>query len=348
MTLKFNSAEIKNLAIHKVGNKNNDEPLVLSKSESSMSDDDKLILTEHFLGSFKQPEFFQFFHESELNLNEVYVYSCAAFDEPGNLYEQSRNFAMHLYRQTMHPKIKSGEFYTVYFEGIELDGELTDAIGLFKSENKDLFMQVVEDGETFGLHFDSGINLKKPDKACLIINSEREDGFIVSVIDNTSKGTEAMYWIDDFLYVQNRKDEYFHTKNALSLCKNFVAEQIPAKYEISKADQVDLLNKSMKFFKENESFDVNLFADEVIGRPELIEDFMSYKGDFEKENALQIEDKFEINNSAVKKQAKDFKSIIKLDKNFHIYVHGNHRLLEKGFDSSNGMNFYKLYFDSEE
>jgi hypothetical protein len=104
----------------------------------------------------------------------------------------------------------------------------------------------------------------------------------------------------------------------------------------------------MKFFKENESFDVNLFADEVIGRPELIEDFISFKGNFEKENALQIEDKFEINNSAVKKQAKDFKSIIKLDKNFHIYVHGNHRLLERGFDSSNGKNFYKLYFDSEE
>jgi hypothetical protein len=153
-----------------------------------------------------------------------------------------------------------------------------------------------------------------------------------------------MYWIDDFLYVQNRKDEYFHTKNALSLCKTFVAEQMPVKYEISKAEQSDLLNKSMKFFKENESFDVNLFADEVIGHPEIIEDFISFKGDFEKENAVQIEDKFEINNSAVKKQAKDFKSIIKLDKNFHIYVHGNSPFARKRLRQQQWKEFLQVVF----
>jgi hypothetical protein len=348
MTIKYNSAELKSLAIHKVGNKNNDESLSLSKSETSLQDDDNLVLSNHFLSAFKQPEFFQFFHETELELNEVYVYAGKIFDNPEELYEQSRNLAMHLYRQTMHPKIKAGEFYTAYFEGIEVDGVLTEAVGLFKSENKDLFMKVEEKNDNFEINFDSGISLKKPDKGCMIYNVQREDGYLVSVIDNSSKGNEAMYWIDDFLRVENRKDDYFQTKNVMTLCKTYVAEQMPVKYEISKAEQSELLNKSMKFFKENEKFDVNMFADEVMNHPEIIEDFKSFKSDFEKENAMEIHDNFSISDSAVKKQSKFFKSIIKLDKNFHIYVHGNNKYLEKGFDSSTGMNFYKLFFENEE
>ena len=50
---------------------------------------------------------------------------------------------------------------------------------------------------------------------------------------------------------------------------------------------------------------------------------------------------------AVKKQARVFKSVIKLDKNFHIYVHGNRELIEKGYDGAMGKHYYKIYFDVE-
>jgi len=39
--------------------------------------------------------------------------------------------------------------------------------------------------------------------------------------------------------------------------------------------------------------------------------------------------------------------VIKLDKNFHIYVHGNRDLIEKGFDEAKGKNYYKMYFEQE-
>ena len=58
-------------------------------------------------------------------------------------------------------------------------------------------------------------------------------------------------------------------------------------------------------------------------------------------------DNFEISVHAVKQQAKVFKSVLKLDKNFHIYIHGNRQLIEKGFDEATGRNYYKLYFDNE-
>ncbi|RYD70349.1 MAG: nucleoid-associated protein, partial [Sphingobacteriales bacterium] len=61
-----------------------------------------------------------------------------------------------------------------------------------------------------------------------------------------------------------------------------------------------------------------------------------------------IADNFEIAESAVKKQARAYKSVLKLDKNFHIYIHGNKDMIEKGYDDDKSMNFYKVYFREEE
>jgi hypothetical protein len=48
----------------------------------------------------------------------------------------------------------------------------------------------------------------------------------------------------------------------------------------------------------------------------------------------------------VKKQARVFKSVLKLDKNFHIYIHGNRELIEQGVEKD-GRKFYKIYFEKE-
>jgi len=53
-----------------------------------------------------------------------------------------------------------------------------------------------------------------------------------------------------------------------------------------------------------------------------------------------------ISESAVKKQARSIKSIIKLDKNFHIYVHGHRKLIEQGVDEQ-GRKFYKISYNEE-
>ena len=152
-------------------------------------------------------------------LNEVYTYVSKIFDEPEQLYEQSVNLAKHLYEQSTHPKIKGGEFYTVYFKDCILDGETLDAVGLFKSENKDTFLKVLRENGNFNLESDKGINIKKLDKGCLIFNKDRENGYVVAVVDNTNKGVEAQYWIDDFLHVRQRKDEYANTQNFMALAK---------------------------------------------------------------------------------------------------------------------------------
>jgi len=104
------------------------------------------------------------------------------------------------------------------------------------------------------------------------------------------------------------------------------------------------LNKSVKFFKEKDNFEMDEFANEVIVQPDVIESFKKYRTDYQDE--YDMADSFAISESAVKKQARKLKSIIKLDKNFHIYIHGNRELIEQGIDEK-GRKFYKIYYQEE-
>ncbi|WP_080904768.1 nucleoid-associated protein [Parabacteroides sp. Marseille-P3160] len=343
--LYTNSAYLKNISLHIVGNKQNEENVHIAKSLLQLHDEVRDILSLYFLSSFKSNEYFIFFHDSDLKYNEVYGFVTDIFNQPDSLYENSVRLAKHLYEQSTHPKIKGGEFYTVYFKGCIIDGETVDAVGLFKSENKDTFLKVFSSGEDFEIESEKGVNINKLDKGCLIFNTEKEKGYVVAVVDNTNKGADAQYWIDHFLHVRQRKDEYYNTQNVMSLCKNFVKTELPQQFEVSKADQVDFLNKSVQFFKENDNFNLNEFANEVIRQPEIIESFNQYKSSFQKDFDIEIADNFMISESAVKKQSRTLKSVIKLDKNFDIYIHGNRDLMEQGEDKKG--KYYKVYYKEE-
>lgn len=336
---------IKSIIVHEVGNKLNQENILFSKKTLSISKEMENVLINHFLLPFKSNEYFNFFHEIDINMNEVFVCISKIFKDEKTLQEQSVNLAKHLYEQSTHPQIKSGEFYTVYFKDCIIDGETVDAIGLFKSENKDTFLKVFSSGEGFEIETIQGNNINKLDKGCLIFNIEKEKGYIVSVVDNTSKGNNALYWIDDFLHIRQRKDEYHNTQNILSLCKNFAQKELPQQFDVTKAEQVDFLDKSIKFFKEKENFKMNEFTNEVIGNPEIIERFNQYSSSFQKDYDIEITDNFSISDSAVKKQNRLIKKVIKLDKNFDIYIHGNSELLEQGEDKKG--KYYKVCYNNE-
>jgi hypothetical protein len=336
---------VKYISIHKVGNKFNVEGISISNSNLDVEEKLKKILSDYFLSSFKTNEYFNFYHDIDISMNEVFVCVSKIFDSPEALHEQSINLAKHLYEQSTHPKIKGGEFYTVYFKDCIVDGKTVDAVGLFKSENKDTFLKVYPSGDNFEIESQQGININKLDKGCLIFNIEKENGYIVAVVDNTNKGAEAQYWLDDFLHVHQRQDEYYNTQNILSLCKNFIKNELPEQFEVSKADQADLINKSVKFFKENDSFNMDKFAKEVIGQNDIIESFRQFKTEYQKEQEVCISDNFAISDSAVKKGTKTLKSIIKLDKNFDILIHGNRDLIEQGVDEKG--KYYKVYYKEE-
>jgi hypothetical protein len=284
-----------------------------------------------------------------MNLNELFHFSTEVFKERGRFHEVSQQITKYLYDLTNHPKIKSGELYVAYFNNVQLEGELLDAIGIFKSETKETYLKVYPEDSGFNLGYEQdGINIQKLDKGCLIFNTEKEEGYKVLVVDQTNRAGEAVYWKDEFLQLKIRNDSFNQTNNTLSVYKSFVTNKLEDDFEMNKADKIDLLNRSMKYFKEKESFELDEFSNEVLGNPKAIESFKNFKQNYEKEFDTEIADSFDISSPAVKKQARVFKSVLKLDKNFHIYIHGNKELIEKGFDDDKSMNFYKVYFKEEE
>ncbi|MCQ2272400.1 MAG: nucleoid-associated protein [Bacteroidales bacterium] len=345
MSAIFLESKIQNVTLHFVGNKVADDGIILSNTFVNIDDRLKDLLLLYYISPFTTNEYFEFFHESELELNAVYTYVSRIFDNPDALYDQSVNLAKHLYEQSTHPKIKGGEFYTVYFKDCILDGETMDAVGLFKSENKDTFLKVLHENNSFNLESEKGINIKKLDKGCLIFNKEKENGYVVAVVDNTNKGIEAQYWVDDFLHVRQRKDEYANTQNFMTFAKDFVTKELPNEFEVTKADQIDLLNKSLKFFKEKDTFDIEEFANEVIEQPEVIEKFHLYKRAYEEESQIAIDDQFTISESARKKQQRSYKRVIRLDQKIQIIIDGNRENVEQGEDERG--KFYKVYYQQE-
>ena len=345
--LNVSESTIERLVLHKVGKKDQEEDIQFSKRDLVLQNDLKELLVRYFLKPFKSEELYNFFHETDLNLNEVYNSIEKIFSNPTALYENSVKLAKHLYENSKHPNVPSGEFYVVYFKNCEYNYEVVDAIGLFKSETRDTFLKVYPKDDNFEIITEQGIDIKKLDKGCLILNLEKENGYIVSLVDNLSKNDDARYWIDDFLRIRQREDNFFHTGQVIKMYKEFVVNKLPEEYQISKADQASLINKSKQFFKENDNFALNEFSQKVFEQPEIIESFNKYKTNYELENEVQISTEFEISDSAVKKQSRVFKSVIKLDKNFHIYVHGNREFIVKGFDDKTGLQYYQVFFKNE-
>ena len=329
--------------LHQIGNKLNDEALVLSSQPLDISDDIKKSLMSYFLSHFKQTEYYTFDNDVSLAMNEVYNYVSAIFDNSNNLAEQSKFLAKNLYRSCMHPNIKCGEFYVAHFKNCLIDGVMTDAVGLFKSENKVPFLRVLRSEHKFEVIQEQGVNLNKLDKGCLVFNTQRKDGYIVSVVDNSKKKGEAKYWIEDFLHLKPKNDAYAKTKNVVSLCKQFIS-QLPEK--VSKAEKANMMNRVLENVKAEE-VDISNLAACSFG-PEIAQnEFESFKKEFQDTQSVTIESKFKGKPEALGSRVAGSLTTLKLDKNFDVKVHGGENLIERGFDEERGMSYYKLFFKEE-
>jgi hypothetical protein len=346
MKFTFIDATIEDFFVHRVGNKIANEEYYISKKNVNVDDNLKELLGHYFLSSFKSEELYCFNHDIELPLNEVYSCIRKVFNNPKLLYDQSINLAKHLYNQSVHPKIKGGEFYIVFFKDCILNAESVDAIGLFKSENKDTFLEVEQIIDGFYIESKKGININKLDKGCLIFNKKEKEGFTVSIIDNTNKVNEAQYWKNNFLSVTTINNNFHQTNQFLGIAKQFVTKQLSEDFEVSKTDKIDFLNRSVDYFKKHETFDKQEFESAVFADSSFIESFRKFDQTYRIENEVELSDNFEISAQAVKKQARVFKNILKLDKNFDIYIHGNRELIEQGVDE-NGRKYYKIYYENE-
>lgn len=344
--IDFTEIEIVNLVTHLVGNKLRDEDLYLSDNESQINDETKSLLLKYFLLPIKIEELYSFSHPIKMEMNEIYTLVDELFSESIPFIEFSEGIAKLLYENSMHPKIKEGKLNVAFFSNIILEDEVVEAIGIFKSEKDVPFLKMLKGQENFSISHEYGFEIKGIDKGCLILNTDNTSGYKILIIDNANKSIEAQYWKDDFLQVKPISNEYNQTNNFLGLTKQFLTKQLSNETEVSKSEQIDLLNRSVEYFKSHESFEKEEFEKDVFKDEGIIESFRAFDETYCAENNIEMNEKFDISTKAVKKQARAFKRVLKLDENFDIHIKGNKELIEKGIDED-GRKFYKIYYNEE-
>lgn len=348
--LDFDSCIIDDFIVHRVGNKSEEEGYIASEELHELNEELNYLLKRLFFKSFKGVNhFFKFHHPSSLDLNEMNVFSREIF-EGGDLVEQSQNILKHLYDQSVHPHIKSGELLIAKFSQVINDDEVFDAIGVFKIERKDEFIKF-RDSLDQGLLIDifKGVNLNKLDKGCFIFDTNQEDGYKIAVVDSNNYDTQ--YWMEDFLGAQVFEDKHFHTKNALDVCKQFADDVIKPNNDA--IEHAAFMNESLQFFQNEEVFNMEQFAEQVIKEPEYKDEFKSFTKSFEENKGVTVNEQFDIAPVAVKEAKRKMKNVIDLDTNMQIKLDFNnpesaYNFLERGYDQSKGMYFYKVYFNREE
>ncbi len=342
----FSETELIDLITHHIGNKLREEPLELSDAMTVFDADTSELLQTYFLSSFKPEAYFELANAVSLEDNEVYAFAQRLFESRADFVEISKELARLLYEQSDHPNIREGAFHLAYFKGLVLGDEMVDAIGIFKSESNIPFLQINGLEGKYEIEHDFGYDLKGLDKGCLIFNTDAASGYKILIVDHARKSGDAQYWMDNFLRLRPCTDEYHQTKDFLSRTKTFVTKHLADEFEMAKTDKIDLLNRSIGYFKENESFDKQEFEETVFKDPEIIDSFRNYNDNLQEEHQVEMRDQFEISPQAVKKQSRIFKSVLKLDRNFHVYIHGDRDLIERGTEPD-GRKFYKIYYEDE-
>ncbi len=340
--IEYQEATIRKLSYQTIGeHASKTNPPFIYEYES---EEEEEILKKIFLKPFTSVHTtYEFTHTIDLELHPLFKLSKAIYHS-SNFEESSKHILQHLYSVSKHPNINDGDLFIIKFDDVKLNQKLYTALGIYKIENKENFLETQQHQAGTSIALKQGISGKKPDKACLILFSD--EPYTVLVIDNNSKGVDTDYWINDFINVEPKNDYINNTNHFLSLTKSYITEQFPEEYQVSKTDQIDLLNRSVQYFKKHENFDKEEFETEVLQAPNVIDSFRNFDESYQKYNGLELQSNFEISAQAVKKQARIFKSVLKLDRNFHVYIHGNREWIEQGIDDD-GRKYYKLFYQEE-
>ena len=343
------NATIAKCIIHKVGNKFNSTKNAFSEKAVDFDEQSYELILPFLLrpfGSVVQGH--RFNHHANINLNEINSYTNQIFSDEEAFIEVSKHIVTHLYEQSTSAQIKTGDVLVVLFDGIEYQDMTTNAIGIFKIENKVSFFQTYLENNSYDVLVQNGISSKKVDKGCLILNQSDTEGRIVLSVDNNNY--DAQYWTNQFLNIKYADDANSHTQQYLALCKDFSTEILKPSY--GGQEQNTFLAKTIDFFKEHEIVNVEQFKEAVFEDEKALRQFEDYKKEFEGSQNLVLRNQFDVAEAVLNKEKKKIKTDIKLDTNIQIKLDidapdASAEYLERGYDDTRKMHYYKVYFNTE-
>ncbi len=343
------NASISKFIIHKVGNKFNDSKNTFSENLVDFDEASYDLMLPFLLKPFTSAvQSFRFNHHADISLNEINSYTKQIFNDDDAFIEVSKHIVTHLYEKSNSSQIKTGDVLIAQFEGIEYDEMTINAIGIFKIENRVEFFQTFLENKSYDVLVQKGINSRKIDKGCLILNTNDTEGPIVFSVDNNNY--DAQYWTNQFLNIKYADDYRQHTQDYLELCKDFSTEVLKTSY--GNQEQNTFLAKTIDYFKENEVVSVEGFKDDVFEDDKHKSLFDDYKKTFESELDIVIRNQFDVSEAVVKKEKKKIRTEIKLDTNIQIKLDidapdASAEYLERGYDEEKKMHYYKVFFNVE-
>jgi len=347
--IKRTKASISKCILHKVGNKFNSTKNAFSEQPIDFDEASYDLILPYLLRPFGSvAESYRFNHHSNINLNEINSYATQLLKDDTDFVATSKHIVTHLFEQSNSAQIKTGDVIICMFHDIQYEDYLTDAIGIFKIENKSHFFQTHLENNSYDLFVQKGIQAKKVDKGCLILNAADGEGNIVLSVDNNNY--DAQYWIKSFLNVKYPDDSNQHTKNYIEMCREFSKEIVQLQFGMQ--EQSSFLAKTVDFFKENEVVNIETFKEDVFEEEDHIQLFEDYKKTFESDNNVLIRNQFDVSEVVLKKQKQKIKTEIKLDTNIQIKLDvdapdASAEYLERGYDDEKKMHYYKVYFNAE-
>ena len=329
---------IKAATIQIVGNKTRGEGLSSASALADVSESSDF-LTKLIEKSFAMEDLKCFTYIESVELNPVYQFVSMIFDDENAFLKQSVNIATFLYDQSVHPNIRSGELYVLLLE-CEYKKQAIDAVAILKSEKKDPFLATDNDGREISVRTIYGTGLKGLDKGCLILNVDREKGYVVGTVDNTNNGSDARYWTDSFLHVTDCDDDYHQTVKLMEMCRGFVNQQ----EDITDAERAITAKRTADVFATGDTIHVDALADMLFQDEKHKREFAAYRERFEQQNGELCDEVSVVKKAALRKHVTKM-ATLKLGADFEVKVLNPEAKIEGGVDKQSGKKYYTLYYE---
>lgn len=347
VSINFKKANVLSISLAKVGNAQRGEPLKTSRDLCQFEAEDNEMLTHAFLKPFRNLERYSFDHHSDINLNEMYGYADSIFSQQERFLAFSRKIARHLYDKSRHPNIKSGDLCIALIGNVYINKLPCTAVSIVKSESLVPFLEISDKEGDLQLTTHNGIYPDKIDKGALLVDFQKDDGFLVYTFDKG--GSDTNFWVKEFLGAKPQKDDEYKTKQYAEMCASFAKEGLPE--DLGEEDRFRIANQATQYFSEKEQFEPESFQQEVLKDPDRIEAFRSYKENYKDDEGQPLEEEFQISSPAAKKAMGKLKSAVKLDSGvllrFTPDFVDHPDSIERGFDEARGQKFIKLYYEEE-
>ncbi|MDS7933060.1 hypothetical protein RMB03_07895 [Acinetobacter sp. V91_7] len=303
----LSSSTIEKVIIHKVGNKLRSEDLLLSDDITPASENINDILLRHYLKPIiSKDNIYEFFHDIDINLNEVYHFTNEIFTTQTEFVEKSKNIATTLYNVSTHPNIAAGELIIILFNNIIFNNSSHYAIGLYKTEIKENYLDIKQENNSLIIKKKNGISINKLQKAALILDNNQ-----IFAIDNLSQKTK--YWHNNFLQIRLQKNSKNNAQIANKILKKvFLEIKNPV-------EAIELTNEITKKIEE----EPKLFLEDIrdISKKYIIEDsFDEIIKNISKKEDIDLQLTDDINSEDLQKLNKAKKQKIKIINNIELII----------------------------